>query len=87
MEKSHKIPSEEKSVEQNLSKDYVPKSKLGALPMTNQIDDALKKKMNKTNKEIEKFKEEATKKHKFIEAIGIIPAQASKKNRGRIWNK
>ena len=26
MEKNHKNPSEEKSVEQNLSKDYVPKS-------------------------------------------------------------
>ena len=35
--------------------------------------------MDKTQKEIEKFKTEILKKHKFIEAIGIIPAQASKK--------
>lgn len=75
----HKNTSEEKSVEQNLAKDYVPKSKIGKLPMSNQIDEALKKKMDKTQKEIEKFKNEILKKHKFIEAIGIIPAQASKK--------
>lgn len=71
--------SQENSVEQNLAKDYIPKSKLGNLPMSNQIDDALKKKMDKTQKEIEKFKTEILKKHKSIEAIGIIPAQASKK--------
>ncbi len=71
--------SQENSVEQNLAKEYIPKSKLGNLPMSNQIDDALKKKMDKTQKEIEKFKTEILKKHKFIEAIGIIPAQASKK--------
>jgi len=71
--------SEKNSVEQNLAKDYVPKSKLGNLTMSNQIDEALKKKMDKTQKEIEKFKTEILKKHKFIEAIGIIPAQASKK--------
>ncbi len=75
----HKSNSEEKSVEQNLAKDYVSKSKLGSLPMPNQIDDALKKKMDKTQKEIEKFKTEFLKKHKSIEAIGIIPAQAAKK--------
>jgi len=74
----HKNNSEN-SVEQNLAKDYVPKSKLGNLPITNQIDDALKQKMNKTQKEIEKFKTEILKKHKFIETISIIPAQASKK--------
>ena len=71
--------SQKNSVEQNLAKDYIPKSKLGNLPISNQIDDALKKKMNKTQKEIEKFKTELLKKHKSIEAIGIIPAQASKK--------
>ncbi len=75
----HKSNSEEKSVEQNLAKDYVSKSKLGNLPMPNQIDDALKKKMDKTQKEIEKFKTEFLKKHKSIEAIGIIPAQTAKK--------
>jgi predicted nucleotidyltransferase len=71
--------SQENSVEQNLAKDYISKSKLGNLPISNQIDDALKQKMDKTQKEIEKFKTEILKKHKFIEAVGIIPAQASKK--------
>jgi len=75
----HKSNSEEKSVEQNLAKDYVSKSKIETLPMSNQIDNALKKKMEKAQKEIEKFKLELIKKHKSIEAIGIIPAQAAKK--------
>jgi len=74
----HKNNSEN-SVEQNLAKDYVSKSKLGNLPITNQIDDALKQKMDKTQKEIEKFKTEILKKHKSIEALSIIPAQAAKK--------
>jgi predicted nucleotidyltransferase len=47
--------------------------------MSNQIDSALKAKMDKTQKEIEKFKTEFLKKHKSTEAIGIIPAQAAKK--------
>jgi len=75
----HKSSSDEESVEQNLSKDYVPKGKVGNLPMTNQVDETLKKKMEKTQKEIEKFKNEISKKVKNIEAIGIIPAQATKK--------
>jgi len=75
----HKSSSEEKSVEQNLAKDYVPKGKVGNLPMTNQVDEALKKKMEKTQKEIEKFKNEISKKVKGIKAIGIVPAQAAKK--------
>jgi hypothetical protein len=75
----HKSSSEEKSVEQNLAKDYVPQGKVGNLPMTNQVDEALKKKMEKTQKEIEKFKDEISKKVKGIEAIGIVPAQAAKK--------
>ncbi len=75
----HKNNSENKSVEQNLSKDYVSKSKFGNLPMSNQVNDALKVKMDKTQKEIEKFKTEILKKYKFIEAIGIVPAQAAKK--------
>ena len=74
----HKNNSEN-SVEQNLSKDYVSKSKIGNLPISNQIDSALKSKMDKTQKEIEKFKTEFLKKHKSTEAIGIIPAQAAKK--------
>lgn len=76
---NHGPSSQKKSVEQNLSKDYVPKNKLGNLPISNQIDDALKKKMSKTQKEIEKFKNEFLKLNKKIQSIGIIPQQATKK--------
>ena len=75
----HKNNSAGNSVEQNLAKDYIPKSKIGNLPMTNQIDDALKAKMDKTQKELDKLKTELLKKYKYIEAMGIIPAQAAKK--------
>ncbi len=76
---SHKNTSNENSVEQNLAKDYVPKMNMGNLPMTNQIDDALKTKMEKTQKDIEKFKGEIVKKIKGVEVIGVVPAQAAKK--------
>jgi len=79
MTTEHKSDSSEKSVEQNLSKDYISKSKLGNLPVSNQINDALKQKADKTQKEIGKLKTEIAKKFKFVEAIGIIPQQASKK--------
>ncbi len=36
------------SVEESISQDYVPKSKLGNLPMSNQIPPELQKQMNKT---------------------------------------
>ena len=62
----HKSPSQEKSVEQNLTKDYIPKDKVGNLPMANQLDETVKKKMEKTQKEIQKFKEEIFKKVKNI---------------------
>ena len=75
----HKSNSENKSVEQNLAKDYISKSKLPNFSASNQIDDALKTKMDKVQKEIEKFKTEFLKNHKYTEAIGIIPAQAAKK--------
>jgi len=71
--------SSENSVEQNLSKDYKPKGNLGNLPSSNMIDEAIRAKMDKTQKDIEKFKTEILKKYKHIEAIGIIPAQAAKK--------
>jgi predicted nucleotidyltransferase len=76
---NHGPSSQEKSVEQNLSKDYTPKSKSGNLPISNQLNDALKKKMSKTQKEIEKFKTEFLKSYKTTQAIGIIPQQAAKK--------
>lgn len=76
---THKPKSQNKSVEQNLAKDYIPKSKLGNLPISNQVDQAAKKKMEKTQKEIEKFKTKFLAKYKTTQAIGIIPAQAAKK--------
>lgn len=76
---NHGPSSQKKSVEQTLAKDYVPKGKLGNLPISNQIDDTLKKKMNKTQKEIEKFKTGFLKLHKTTQSIGIIPQQAAKK--------
>lgn len=76
---SHKPKSEKKSVEQNLSKSYIPKSKLGNLPISNQIDTTMKKEVSKTQKDIEKFKTEFLKIQKQTQSIGIIPKQASKK--------
>jgi len=73
----HKPASQDNSVEQNLSKDYIPKSKLTNIP--NQPDNAMKKKMEKTQKEIQKFKIEFLKKYKNTQSIGIIPQQAAKK--------
>ena len=75
----HKSNSNNESVEQNLSDDYVPKKKLGNLPVSNDVDAELKKQMDKTKKEIDKFKSEITKKFKYVEAIGIVPAQAAAK--------
>ena len=79
MTEQNKPKPEEQGVEANLSQDYVPKSKLGDLPMSNQINAELQKQMDKTKKEIEKFKSEITKKFKYVEALGIVPAQASQK--------
>lgn len=74
-------PKEESSVESNLSNEYVPKQKLGNLPMESNlgVPEAIKKEIDKTRKEIEKFNEELKKKFKFIEAVGIVPAQVSQK--------
>jgi len=78
MDSTHK--NSENSVEQNLMPGYTPKSKqMGNIPLSNQIDEALKKKADKTQKDIEKFKTEVIKKIKFVECLGIIPPQASKK--------
>jgi predicted nucleotidyltransferase/uncharacterized protein (UPF0332 family) len=79
VDKEHKKNSSEGSVEQNLAEDYVPKKKLGDLPVSNEVDAELKKQMDKTKKEIDKFKAEITKKFKYIEAIGLVPAQAAAK--------
>lgn len=70
---------EEKTVEQNLSQSYIPKNKLGNLPMDNSVDPEMKKEMDKTKDNIEKFKKEILKQFKYIDGIGIIPAQAAPK--------
>jgi predicted nucleotidyltransferase len=77
--KENRKVEEEKTVEQNLSAGYIPKSRLGDLPMNNQLDKDLVKQMDKTKADIEKLKKDLTKEFKFIEAIGIVPAQASQK--------
>ena len=71
----HKKASEE-SVEQNI--DYIPKSKLGDLPVSSQIGE-FQKQMEKIRQDVEKFKKELSKKFKYIEAVGIIPSQVNAK--------
>ena len=77
-EENHKT-SKTESVEQNLAQDYVSKKKLGDLPMQSRIDPEIQKQMEKTRKEIDDFKKEIIKKFKYVEAIGIVPAQAAPK--------
>lgn len=79
-EKSDEKPGKEKnSFEANLAQDYVPKSKLGDLPMQNQLPPEVEKEMKKTQEEIEKLKTQLTEKFKYISEIGILPAQAAAK--------
>lgn len=70
---------QENSVEQNISESYVSKTKLGNLPISNPLEKEAHKKMEEMKRNLEKFKKEATKKFKFIEAIGLIPQQVNKK--------
>ncbi len=70
---------QDNSVEQNISNSYVPKSKLGNLPIQNPLESEMQKKMDKMKEDLEKFKKEAIKRFKYIEAIGLIPQQANKK--------
>jgi len=79
MEEEEKQKKENHSVEENLANDYVPQSKLGSLPMQNNISAELQKEMEKTKKDLDKYKKEILKKFKYIEAIGIVPAQANPK--------
>jgi len=71
-------PSEKDSIENNISSGYISKSKVGNLPVSNKLEDTMKEKMEKTNEEIKKFKEKISEKYKFVDSIGVIPAQASK---------
>lgn len=77
--KNNERKKDEPTVEQNISPVYIPKSKLGNLPMDNGIDPEMKKEMDKTKDNIEKFKKTIIKQFKYIEGIGIIPAQAAPK--------
>jgi predicted nucleotidyltransferase len=70
---------QEASVEQNISSNYIPKSKIGDLPISNPLEEEIRKKMEKIREDIDKFKKEALKQFRFIDAIGIIPQQVSKK--------
>lgn len=78
-DKSTRKKEENTSVEQNLGNAYIPKSKLGDLPINNGLDPEIKKQMDKTKADIEKFKKAITKQFKYIDSIGILPAQASQK--------
>ncbi|MGC9309361.1 MAG: nucleotidyltransferase domain-containing protein [Candidatus Nanoarchaeia archaeon] len=70
---------EKKSVEENLSKDYIPKNKLGNLPVSNEMNKKLKEEMDKTKKDVETYKKKIKEKYSYIQAIGIVPKQASSK--------
>ena len=76
---SRKNKKREESVEQNISDSYIPKSKLGDLPIQNPLESDMQKKMDEMKNNLEKFKKESITKFKFIEAIGLIPQQANKK--------
>lgn len=82
-EPSSRIKTDNASVEKNLSNIYVPKGKLGNLPIANSIQSSIEEKMkkdaDKTKQDIDKFAKEIKSKYKFIEAIGVIPAQANQK--------
>jgi len=78
-ESSPERKKKNESVEQNISNSYVPKSKIGSLPIQNPLESEMQKKIDKIKDNLEKFKREAVKQFKFIEAIGLIPQQANKK--------
>lgn len=79
MEEKNK-KTENDSVEQNLSSSYIPESKIQGLPLSAQSQESQKQKeeAEKVKKQIDEFSEKARKKFKFIDAIGIVPVQASK---------
>ncbi len=70
-----KPKSQEKSVEQNLTKDHRPKN----ISTHQQTDKTTKKKMKKIQKQIEEFKDKFLEKYKITQSIGIIPQQATAK--------
>lgn len=78
---TEKKDNSETSVEDNLSQEYIPQKKHDGIPMQNPqvANPEAKKKLEETQKQVEKFKKEITKKFKFIEAVGILPEQTNKK--------
>ncbi len=73
---SHSPTSEKESVEQNLSKDYGSKSSHGN---SSTVDDSLKKKAGKAQKEMEKFRTVFLKSYKNTQSIGVVPQNANKR--------
>ncbi|MEM4605771.1 MAG: nucleotidyltransferase domain-containing protein [Candidatus Pacearchaeota archaeon] len=76
----------EESVEKALSnnyipksKAYIPKSKAKDLPTINPIEKDLQESLKKLKENLEVFYKKSSEKFKFIEAVGLIPQQASKK--------
>ena len=68
------------SVEDNLSKDYVSNNLKQKIPITKEIKEGLQKKeVDKTKKEIQELNKEILKKFPFIEALGIISVNVSKR--------
>lgn len=74
----HKKPSQESSVEQNLSETYIPKAGQ-PMPLDAGLTAEQKQEQERLQKKIEEFKRETTKKFKFIESIGIIQHISAKK--------
>ncbi|MEM4181959.1 MAG: nucleotidyltransferase domain-containing protein [Candidatus Pacearchaeota archaeon] len=70
---------QEESVENSVSENYIPKSKIGDLPTINPLEKEVQEAMKKIKEGLEKFQKQACEKFKFIEAIGLIPQQTSKK--------
>lgn len=67
------------SVEKSLSTDYIPESKVRGSITPSRPDKEFKDQIEKTQKEINNFKNAIVKKFNFIESIGALPGQASRK--------
>ena len=79
MTSEHTSPGQGNSVEQAVSKNSTVSGKTLSMPVSGQLTDALKEKAKKSEDGVKKLSEELGKKYPFIEAMGIIPKQSSKK--------
>ncbi len=79
MTSEHKSTTLGNSVEQAVSKGSESSGKAFSMPVSGQLTDALQKKAKKSEEDVRKLSEEFEKKYSFIDAMGIIPQQASKK--------